>query len=78
MTTDPSAADQTPLNQDPADVQTESLPGGSPSDAADAQVNSVDSAAFTERGDQAETAAFEQDGEYSGGEFAGGDIERDG
>jgi len=48
------------------------------SEADDGQVNSVDAAAFTERGDEAETAAFQQDGEYSGGEFAGGDIEREG
>ena len=31
---------------------------------------------FTERGDQAEAAAYRGDGVYSGGEFAGGDPER--
>ncbi len=31
---------------------------------------------FTERGDQAEAAAFRGDGVYSGGEFAGGEPER--
>jgi len=78
MTTDPTAFDQTPLNQGPADNQTDELPDNGLSGAGDGQVNSVDTAAFTERGDDAETAAFQQDGEYSGGEFAGGDIERDG
>jgi len=78
MTTDPTAVDQTPLNQGPADNQTDELPDNGLSEADDGQVNSVDAAAFTERGDEAETAAFQQDGEYSGGEFAGGDIERDG
>ena len=48
---------------DPAD-QTEQVPGES----------SVDTSAFTERGEDAETAAFTGDGAYSEGEFAGGDV----
>lgn len=32
----------------------------------------VDQERFTERGEEAETAAFEQEGAYSGGDFAGG------
>jgi hypothetical protein len=78
MTTDPTAVDQTPLSQGPAQNQTVELPDNGLADAGAGQVNSVDTAAFTERGDEAETSAFQQDGEYSGGEFAGGDIERDG
>jgi len=83
MTTDPTAVDQTPLNQGPAENQHDELPdnglsGAGLSTAAGGHVDSVDTPAFTERGDDAETSAFQQDGEYSGGEFAGGDIERDG
>ena len=75
MTTDPTAVDQTPLNQGPADHQTDELPDNGLSESQDAQVNSVDEGAFTERGDNAETAAFQGDGEYSGGDFAGGNVE---
>lgn len=32
----------------------------------------VDQERFTERGEEAETAAFEDEGAYSGGDFAGG------
>ncbi|MET0865063.1 MAG: hypothetical protein ABWZ98_12075 [Nakamurella sp.] len=78
MTSDPTATDQLPLNQGPTENQTDELPDNGLSDGGGGQVNSVDVGAFTERGDNAETAAFEQDGEYSGGEFAGGDIERSG
>ena len=60
MTTDPSAADQPPRTDD----------------AADDQVDAVDQSAFTERGDEAETSAFLDEGEYSGGDFAGGQVER--
>jgi hypothetical protein len=83
MTTDPTAVEKTPLNQGPAENQNDELPdnglsGSGPSAAADSQVNAVQGGGFTERGDNAENAAFEGDGEYSGGEFAGGDVERDG
>ena len=78
MTTDPTAVDQTPLNQGPAENQHDELPDNGLSDSADGQVNAVEGGAFTERGDTAENAAFERDGEYSGGEFAGGGVESDG
>ena len=51
----------------PADSQTER-----PADDA------VDHAAFTERGEEAETAAFLDEGAYSGGEFAGGHLPEQG
>jgi hypothetical protein len=74
MTIDPTAVDQTPLNQGAAESQHEGLPEGGLSEAAEEQVNSVEPDAFTERGNDAETAAFQEEGEYSGGEFAGGHL----
>ena len=41
-----------------------------------AQMLTSEPNAFTERGDRAEAAAYHGDGAYSGGEFAGGDVER--
>ncbi|MET0967184.1 MAG: hypothetical protein ABWZ02_12335 [Nakamurella sp.] len=78
MTTDPTAVDQTPLNQGQAENRTDDLPDNGLSEGGAGHIDSVDTAAFTERGDEAETSAFQQDGEYSGGDFAGGDVERDG
>lgn len=63
MTTDPTATDGPgSTDTDPADNQTEQV----------ADENASAPGAFTERGEEAETAAFEADGAYSGGEFAGG------
>ena len=63
MSTDPTDTDNPPAGPDPADNQTE-LPAGD--DAAPGT--------FTERGEQAETAAYLDEGSYSAGEFAGGDL----
>lgn len=57
MPTEPSGPDP-----DPAENQTETV-GEAPS---------VDPERFTGRGEEAETAAFEDEGAYSGGDFAGG------
>lgn len=60
--TNPSGSDSAAQGPDPAENQTE---------------QPVDDAApgtFTERGEQAETAAFQDEGAYSGGEFAGGHL----
>lgn len=63
MTTDPTAADgPTGTDTDPADNQTEQI-----ADGTEYAPNT-----FTQRGEEAETAAFEEEGAYSGGEFAGG------
>ena len=62
MSTDPTEADNPPTGPDPAANQTE-LPD-------------VEAApgTFTERGEEAETAAYLDEGSYSAGEFAGGDL----
>ena len=62
MSTDPTDADNPPTGPDPAANQTE-LP------AVDAAPGT-----FTERGEEAETAAYLDEGSYSAGEFAGGDL----
>jgi hypothetical protein len=46
----------------PADNQTETVFDGPP----------LEPERFTDRGEEAETAAFEDEGAYSGGDFAGG------
>jgi hypothetical protein len=62
MSTDPTDTDNPPTGPDPAANQTE-LP------AVDAAPGT-----FTERGEEAETAAYLDEGSYSAGEFAGGDL----
>ena len=63
MTTDPTATDgPTSTDTEPAGNQTKQVVDESASAPG----------TFTERGERAETAAFEEDGAYSGGEFAGG------
>jgi hypothetical protein len=57
-----SAGPSGPEQPDPAENQTESV----------RDEPSVDSAGFTDRGDEAESAAFRDEGAYSGGDFAGG------
>lgn len=53
-------------------------PGPDPADNQDNQTESVadrpsvESERFTERGEEAETAAYQDEGAYSGGDFAGG------
>lgn len=49
---------------DPAENQTESVSDESP----------VDPDRFSERGEEAENAAFRDEGAYSGGDFAGGHV----
>ncbi len=61
MTTEPTATNG-PSGPDPAKTQSAEV-GDDPT---------VAPGSFTERGEDAETAAFVDDGAYSGGEFAGG------
>jgi hypothetical protein len=63
VTSDPSIERMT-VDEDPADSQTER-----PSDDSAAEPG-----AYTDRGESAETAAYSGEGEYSGGEFAGGQV----
>ena len=64
MGTDPTDTDNPPTGPDPADNQTEL-----PADDLGAAPGT-----FTDRGEEAETAAYLDEGSYSAGEFAGGDL----
>jgi hypothetical protein len=63
MTSDPNL-EQMPVDTDPADSQTER-----PTDDL-----STEPGAYTDRGEAAESAAYTDEGAYSGGEFAGGQV----
>jgi hypothetical protein len=47
-------------------------PGGDPNDGD--QESTLEAERFTERGEEAEQAAFRDEGAYSGGDFAGGET----
>lgn len=63
MTNDPNL-ERMPIDEHPADSHTEQ-----PADDSSAETG-----AYTDRGEAAESAAFTDEGAYSGGEFAGGDT----
>jgi len=66
MTADPNATDRGTAGTDPAAAHTDQLPDAS-----------ADPGSYGEQGDRAETAAFVDEGAYSGGEFAGAAVERE-
>ena len=64
MTADPNATDRGTVGADAADTQVDQVPD-----------SSADPGSYGDRGDSAESAAFLEEGAYSGGEFAGGGIQ---
>jgi hypothetical protein len=60
---------------DPTNHRDGPVPGPDPADnrrESVAERGSVDADRFTDRGEEAESAAFRDEGAYSGGDFAGG------
>ena len=65
MTADPNATDRGSAGSDPAETQVDQVPGVSAGPGS-----------YGDQGDRAESAAYVDEGAYSSGEFAGGDVGR--